>query len=134
MTDKNTKYFDLMTSGLGYLNRVREVSLGDGDTFPCLTVAALRGSEDDTRYTHIECTIAGERAHETIRLLRPFVDSGRKVLIGFTLSDIHAEGFSFKKGTHEGKPGVNLKARLIRLPWAKVDGNVMYDERRQAVA
>ncbi len=135
MSDQKEKYFDLVTNGIGYLSRVRDVRVSEGEgTFPCLTIAAIRGKSDDVKYTHFECTVAGKRALETIDLLRNFVKGNRKVLIGFTLSDIHSQGFIFQKGKHEGKPGVCLKARLIRLPWAKVDGNVVYDVRRQAVA
>ncbi len=33
MSDQQAKYFDLLTSGLGYLNRVREVTPEEGNPF-----------------------------------------------------------------------------------------------------
>ena len=133
--EQKPKYFNLMTQGIGYVSRVRELSAKTGEgTFTCLTIAAIRGKPGDVKYTHFECTVAGEKTLETARLLRPFVLGKRKVLVGFTLSDAHAEGFIFKKGKYEGQPGVCLKGRLIRVPWAKVDGNVVYDERHLATA
>ncbi|WP_350617546.1 DUF3577 domain-containing protein, partial [Pseudomonas sp. HY7a-MNA-CIBAN-0227] len=39
------KFFDLHTTGIGYLNRIREVKpRGKGKPFMAVTVAALRGS------------------------------------------------------------------------------------------
>ena len=35
-------------------------------------------------------------------------------LIGFTLSDLYAEPFTYKNGDKAGETGVSLKARLLR--------------------
>lgn len=46
-----TKYFDLHTSGIGYLNRTREVSVRKGNPFMAVTIAALQGAADEVEYT-----------------------------------------------------------------------------------
>ena len=56
------------------------------------------------------------------RQLKPAVEGNSKVLIGFTLSDLYAESFIFKSGDKTGDTGISLKARLLRIAWAKVDG------------
>ena len=75
----------------------------------------------------------GEQAQNTVRELKPAVEGESKVLIGFTLSDLRADAFTFKQGDKAGQPGVNLKARLIKIGWAKVDGQkVSIGEQRVA--
>ena len=128
MTSSDVKYFDLHTTGIGYLSRVREVIPQDGKPFWSVTVAALRGSVDDAQYTHFECGVSGKQAQEVVRRLQPAVEGKLKVLIGFTLSDLNAETFSFKRGERAGTTGINMKARLLRIAWAKVDGQPFYSE------
>ena len=125
-TNEATKYFDLHTTGIGYLNRIREVTPREGTPFLSVTIAALRGSVDNAQYTHFECRVSGKQAQELVRQLTPAVEGNSKVLIGFTLSDLYAESFTFKSGEKAGETGINLKARLLRIAWAKVDGQPFY--------
>lgn len=127
--DDSTKYFDLLTSGIGYLNRVHEVIPEDGSPFFSVTLAALRGSADDAKYTRFECRVAGAKAREIVRQVRPAVEDRLKVLVSFTLSDLNAEPFVFKSGDRAGETGVNVKARLIKIGWVKVDGQPFYQDR-----
>ena len=124
----SVKYYDLHTTGLGYLNRVREVTPKEGKPFLAVSIAALRGSVDDVRYTHVECRVSGQQAQKLMRQLKPAVEGRLKVLVGFTLSDLFAEPFTFKSGDKAGETGVSLKARLLRSSWAKVDGQPFYTE------
>ena len=121
-TNETKQYFDLHTNGFGYLNRIRVVTPKEGDSFLSVTVAALRGSVDNAQYTRFECRVSGKQAQETVRQLMPAVEGKSKVLIGFTLSDLYAEAFTFKNGDKAGETGISLKARLLRIAWAKVDG------------
>jgi len=63
-----------------------------------------------------------------VRQLKPAVDGKLKVLVGFTLSDLFTEAFTFKNGDMAGDTGFSLKARLLRVSWAKVDGQPFYNE------
>ena len=126
--EENGKYFDLYTTGIGYLNRVREVTPKEGTPFLSVTLAALRGRVDDVQYTRFECRVSVRQAQEIVRQLNPAVEGTRKVLIGFTLSDLYAEPFTFKNGDRAGETGICLKARLLRVSWAKVDGQPFYTE------
>lgn len=40
------QFFNLHTRGIGYLNRVREVTAKKGNPFMACTIAALRGDTD----------------------------------------------------------------------------------------
>ncbi len=132
MSDHETKYFDLLTSGLGYINRVREVTPEEGNPFLSVTLAALRGSADNAQYTHFECRVAGKQAKAVVLELQAAVEGDRKVLVGFTLSDLHAEAFTYKKGEKAGQTGISLKARLLRIGWARVDGELIEIEQAAA--
>ena len=125
-TNEPTKYFDLHTDGLGYLNHIREVAPKEGTPFLSATIAALRGSVDNVQYTHFECRVSGKQAQDIVRKLKPAVEDNSKVLIGFTLSDLYAESFTFKNGDKAGETGISLKARLLRIAWAKVNGEPFY--------
>ena len=121
-TNENSKYFDLHTTGIGYLNRAREVTPEQGTPFLAVTIAAIHGSVADVQHTYFECGVYGEQAQHTVRELMPAVEDESKVLIGFTLSNLKADSFTFKQGDKAGQTGVNLKARLIKIAWAKIDG------------
>lgn len=122
MSNENSKYFDLHTSGIGYLNRIREVIPKEGAPFLAVTIAAIHGSVSKVQHTYFECGVYGEQAQNIVRDLKPAVEGESKVLIGFTLSDLKADTFTFKQGDKVGQTGVNLKARLIKVAWVKVDG------------
>ena len=128
MSNDDTKYFDLYTTGIGYLNRVREVTPKEGSPFWSVTIAALRGSVDDVQYTYFECRVSGQQAQKLVQQLKQPVEGELKVLIGFTLSDLFAEAFTYKNGDKAGETGVSLKARLLRVGWAKVDGQPFYKD------
>ena len=130
--NESQKYFDLHTTGLGYLSRIREVTPKEGNPFLSVTIAALRGSVDNAQYTHFECRVSGNQAQKVVRQVQPALEGKLKVLIGFTLSDLYAEPFTFKSGDKAGETGISLKARLLRVSWAKVDGQPFYKEQEHA--
>jgi len=132
-TPEKPKYFDLDINGMGYLNRVREVTPDGGTPFLSVTIAALRGAADNVQYTQFDCVVAGEEAKDLARQLKLAVDADWKVLVGFQLSDLQAESFTFKQGERAGTTGISLKSRLLRFKWIKVDGQP-FPARRNAVA
>lgn len=121
-SNENTKYFDLHTTGIGYLNQVREVTPKEGSPFLAVTIAAIHGSVANVQHTYFECGVYGDEAQRIVRELKEPVEDESKVLIGFTLSNLRADAFTFQQGEKAGQPGVNLKARLIKVAWAKVNG------------
>ena len=116
------KYFDLHTTGIGYLNRVREVKPERGQPFLAVDISALHGSADNVEYTRFDCRVSGQTAQEIVRQLKPAIEDGRTVLVGFKIGDLYAETFTYERGERDGQTGISLKARLLRIGWAKVDG------------
>lgn len=122
------KFFDLHTTGIGYLNRIREVKpRGKGKPFMAVTVAALRGSMDDAEYSYIDCNVVGAEAEKLIRRSQAAVEAGKKVLVSFRIGDIWTDAFTYEKGDKKGQPGASLKGRLLFIGWIKVDGVTVYE-------
>ncbi|MEL3807244.1 DUF3577 domain-containing protein, partial [Pseudomonas aeruginosa] len=64
---QEAKYFDLHTTGIGYLNRIREVPIRRGEPFLAVTVAALHGAADSVEYSYIDCKVVGAQAEKLVR-------------------------------------------------------------------
>ncbi len=126
-TSSNEKsYFDLHITGLGYLNRIREVKPKKGDAFLACDIAALNGSSDAPEYRRFDVRVSGSEAQHLVRRCEQAVKAERKVLIGFRLGDLWADTFTYSKGERAGQQGVSLKARLLFVSWIKVDGELVY--------
>lgn len=128
------RYFDLHTTGVGYLSRVREVKVKKGEPFLCVDVSALRGSSDAVEYTRFDCRVSGEEAISIVHRLKADIEAKKKVLVGFKIGDLYAETFTYEKGEKAGQTGISLKAHLLRLMFAKVDGVTVYQPPREAAA
>ncbi|MFU5163108.1 STY4534 family ICE replication protein [Pseudomonas aeruginosa] len=129
---QEAKYFDLHTTGIGYLNRIREVKVRKGDPFLAVTVAALHGSTDSVEYSYIDCKVVGAQAEKLVRRCMEAVDAEKKVLISFRIGDIWADSFTYEKGEKKGQSGASLKGRLLFISWIKVDGTTVYDAKEEA--
>jgi len=127
MTTSNEKsYFDLHITGLGYLNRIREVKPKKGDPFLACDIAALNGPSDDVSYVRFDTRVSGTEAQHLVSRCIEAVEAEKKVMIGFRLGDLWTDIFTYTKGKNVGKPGVSLKARLLFISWIKVDGKLVY--------
>ncbi|PMR75323.1 STY4534 family ICE replication protein [Billgrantia endophytica] len=122
----DTSFFDLHTTGLGYLNRIREVKPRKGEAFLACDIAALNGPSDAPEYRRFDVKVAGSEAQHLVRRCEEAVNAERKVLIGFRLGDMWTDIFTYSKGKRAGELGVSLKARLLFVSWIKVDGKLVY--------
>ena len=126
MSDQaNSSFFNLHVEGVGYLNRVRTVKPKKGQEFLACTVSAMRGSTADLGYTKFDCRVSGAEARKIVKLLEPDVAAEKTVIIGFKIADIYPELFTFEKGDKKGQPGVSIKGRLLRIKFAKVNGEAV---------
>lgn len=132
-TSQQSKYFDLHITGIGYLNRVREVAPTRAQPFFAVDISAMHGNSDDIQYTRFDCKATGEKAKALLERLQPLIkEEGNKVLVGFKLGDLYPEAFIYKSGKRAGETGVSLKARLLRIDWVKVNGEQFEIEPVQA--
>lgn len=122
-------YFDLHTQGLGYLNRIREVTPSRGKAFLACTIAALNGPTQAPEYRYFDVTVCGTEAQHLVNHCAAAVSAGRKVLIGFRLGDLWTDLFRYTRGDKAGQTGVSLKARLLFISWIKIDGELVHQAR-----
>lgn len=117
----NEVAFDLVVQGVGYLNRVRAVPVRKGASYLACTINAMMGKGDDVQYVGIDCIVVGSIAAKAIEQLRADVEAHRKVIVGFRAGDPRPDFYEVQR---EGKPErrEGLKARLLQLTFAKVDG------------
>ena len=121
-SSNSATFFNLHVEGVGYLNRVRTVRPKKGQAFVACTVSAMRGSVDDIGYTKFDCRVSGADAQQIVRMLEPEVAADKPVIIGFRIADIYPETFTYEKGDRKGETGVCIKGRLLRIKFAKVNG------------
>lgn len=127
MTSTTEKgFFDLHITGLGYLNRIREVNPKRGTSFWACDIAALNGPSDDVSYTRFDCRVSGQMAEKLVKRCEQAVNRDKKVLIGFKLGDLWTDTFTYSKGDRAGQTGVSLKARLLFISWIKINGEEVY--------
>jgi len=130
-----SQYFDLITRGIGYANRLRRVTPDKAKgqkfkPFDAISVSALVGEGDDVKYVNYDLNIRGEQAKKALEVLKPYLLDAdgqplknNKVLIGFSIGDAMPDVY-FKKDNESGKdePRVSMKGRLLKITSAKVNG------------
>lgn len=131
-----SQYFDLHTTGIGYLNRIREVKpRGRGaKPFLAVTVAALCGSKEAVEYRFIDCNVVGAEAEKLVRRCIEAEKANKKVLVSFRIGDCWADSFTYSSGPKQGTPGASLKGRLLYIGWIKVDGETVYEAKPRDTA
>jgi hypothetical protein len=126
-----TKYFDLHTNGIGYLNRIREVSVRKGTPFMAVTIGALHGAADEVEYTYIDCKVTGGEAEKLVRRCQQAESAKKKVLVAFRVGDLWVDTFTYDKGEKKGQSGASLKGRLLSISWIRIDGELVHPAQSQ---
>ncbi|MDA3168984.1 DUF3577 domain-containing protein [Pseudomonas aeruginosa] len=117
---------ELITRGIGYLSRPKDVAPKDGDPFLSCTVAALAGSVDEPDYRYFDTIVTTPEAEHLVRRCVQAIEGDRKVLIGFKLNDMKIDPYIRTKGEHAGEPGASLESTLVHIGLIKIDGTQVY--------
>ncbi|MDA8454321.1 DUF3577 domain-containing protein [Acidovorax sp. GBBC 3334] len=117
---------EIITRGIGYLNRPEDVRPKDRGPFLSCCIAALAGPVDDPQYRYIETEVATEAACHLVRRCIQAVESDRKVLIAFRLNDMTIDPYIRTKGEHAGEPAAGLESNLVHIGLIKIDGQKVY--------
>lgn len=120
------EYFDLHTTGVGYVNRIREVKPKKGNAFWACQIAALRGSKSAVEYSYFDCRVSGAEAAKVIKRLEKANQEDKQILVGFKLGDQYSETFVYQSGQKKGEIGICTKAHLLFIGWVKIDGETVY--------
>ncbi|MDH1503205.1 DUF3577 domain-containing protein [Comamonas terrigena] len=130
------EYFNLHTTGIGYLNRIRWVDVkGRGrrsEPFLACAINALRGSSDSAEYTYFDLRVSGEDAIGLIENMQETVNRGAKVVVSFRVGDTYPHLYDREvkvdgRPTGKTEPAVLLKGRLLVINSISVDGQKVYE-------
>ncbi|WIX33227.1 STY4534 family ICE replication protein [Salinicola sp. JS01] len=134
----DNQFFDLHVTGVGYVNRIRKVTPKRGNPFWACDISALNGPADDVEYRRFDCRVSGAEAEKLVKKFAATVADRQekganepKILVGFKLGDLYPDLFTRTKGERAGETAVSLKARLLFINWAKVDGDKVYEAPRR---
>lgn len=130
-TSQNHSFFNLHTSGIGYLNNIRVVSPKKGKPFMACRIAALVGDSNEPEYRYFDCNVVGEATEKLVKRCSEAVKAKRKVLIAFRLGDLWVDSYIVSKDTKNYKKGdtaFSLKGRLIRISSITIDGELKWKE------
>lgn len=126
---QQTNYFNLHTTGIGYLSDIREYQPKKGEPILSCRISALVGQSDSPEYRFFDMNVIGEEAKKLIGRCREAVAAKKKVLISFVMSDLWYDIFTYSTDSQyhkKGDTGVALKGRLIRINMIKVDGEMKF--------
>jgi len=120
------EFFDLHTTGVGYLNRARTVTPNQGDSYESVSIAALRGRSDKPSYSYFDTLIVGSDAGNFVQKHKDAInDRDKKVLVRFKVGDSEASSYEVKSGDNKGKRNHLIKSRLLQITWASINGEVV---------
>ena len=115
--------FNIHTSAVGYINRIREVEPKKGKPYWSCSITALRGDMDAADRTYFDVSVVGSLAKERIKELFELQESGQdKIFVSVKMGDIYPEHFELKKGKNAGKICTSIKGRLLRIDYASIAG------------
>lgn len=135
MNANTTQYFNLHTTGIGYLNDIRIIKPKKGDEFVACRIAALTGESSEPEFRYFDVNVVGTDTEKLIRRCKEAVDAKKKVLISFVIADLWVDTFTYTSDStyhKKGDTGFSLKGRLIRVKTIKIDGEVKYQEPAKA--
>lgn len=118
--------YELITRGIGYLNRPREVTPKDRDPFLSCSIGALAGPVDEPDYRYINTMVATENAQHLVRRCVQAIKAERKVLIAFRLNDMRVDAYLRTKGERAGEPAASLESKLVHIGLIKIDGQRVF--------
>lgn len=130
------EYFNLHTTGIGYLNRIRWVTVKNrgrsSEPFLACAINALRGSSDSVEYTYFDLRVSGEDAIGLIENMQETVNRGAKVVVSFRVGDIYPHLYDREvkvdgRPTGKTEPAVLLKGRLLVINSISVDGEKVFE-------
>lgn len=117
---------ELITRGIGYLNRPKDVTPKDGDAFLACSIAALAGPVNEPDYRYFDTIVSTSEAEHLVRRCVQAIEGDRKVLIAFRLNDMKIDSYIRTKGEHAGEPAAGLQSTLVHIGLIKIDGNQVY--------
>lgn len=111
MQAQQTKFYDLITTGMGFVSRIRPVTGKRKGAKPSLycKVSVPLGPEKECQWTSIDCRVCGVETVDLINSLKARVAQGVKPAINFAIGDIYGDAFEYGDEVR-----AQFKGRLVR--------------------
>lgn len=128
-----SNYINLHAQGIGYISRIREVTLkGRRSAFWSADINMMHGEKGvDNGITYVPFQVNAIN-QETIDLLQRLEEKSNNkdfsVMVSIRIGDFYPETFTLSKGPNAGQVKTILKGRLILIT------NIWIKDRRQAEA
>ena len=116
-TSNEKSYFDLHTSGIGYIQRVREVPVRGGrraQPFLACTIAALVGPARDPSYRYFDVKVSGAEAKKLVQRYIGVDDPKQRPLVRFRLGDLWGDVYIRDKGEQKGQAAASSRRDCSR--------------------
>ncbi|WP_090140033.1 DUF3577 domain-containing protein [Limnohabitans sp. DM1] len=129
---QGNNYVDMHTMGIGYLSRVREVTVRKGKPFVSCSISGFHGEkgvEDGMTFVPFDVKAASAQAHDVLKQFEAQAnDRDCKVMIKFRIGDQYIDTYRVTKGDRAGQIGYVLKGRLLQIThvWIKATGQSSY--------
>ncbi|MFN4266399.1 MAG: DUF3577 domain-containing protein [Aquabacterium sp.] len=121
-------YFDFLSTGVGYLNRIRDVNPREGGpAYVACSINILVGPSSNVTYRYLDCRVVGKQALEAVDIIYNAMQSDQdKVIVTFRVGDIRPDSYTINKRDRNGneQPEIRhgLKGRLLQITSAKING------------
>jgi len=124
---QDNEYHDFHSQGVGYFNRIREVTPRNASPFWAVDVAVCVGKKADKQTNIVDCYVRGEEAKTLIMRCKQACDEKRSIFASFTIGDIYAESFTYGPNHKKaGQTGVTMKGRLLLIKSIHIDKELVY--------
>lgn len=121
-------YFDFTCSGIGYLNRIRDVNPREGGpAYVACTINVLVGPSNKVTYRSFDLRVVGKQALEAIDIIYNAMQNDQdKVIVSFRAGDARPDSYTINKrdnrGNEQPETRFGLKGRLLQITSAKING------------
>jgi Protein of unknown function (DUF3577) len=141
-TSKSSNYIDLQTSGIGYLSRIRTVTVRKGKPFVACSINAMhgeKGTDEGITYVPFDVKAVNAEVEGVLRTLETAANSKDKVvMVRFRVGDFYPDSYTIAGGDRAGEMRIVLKGRLLFIThaWVKTKGDaemqLVYERPRAA--
>lgn len=121
-------YFDFTCSGIGYLNRIRDVDPREGGpAYVACTINVLVGPSNKVTYRSFDLRVVGKQALEAIDIIYNAMQNDQdKVIVSFRAGDARPDSYTINRrdrnGNEQPETRFGLKGRLLQITSAKING------------
>ncbi len=119
------KFFDFVTTGVGYINDLRVISKQGGLACKITALVGDANAEPQDKYRFLQLNVTGKLANAQMAVVKKAMDAGKRIFVSFSVGELRPHEFTYEKGEKAGQKGLSLKGRLIKLNYAKADKDVI---------